>query len=100
LPGGAVLADGARAPTLAETGQRFAALQDAVNAIGDRSGTIMIEPGTYRDCAVQTKGEVAFLAEVPGRRFSTEPFAKARRRWSCAGVDAGGRDDFPEPARR
>ena len=51
---------------IAETGQRFAALQAAVDAIGDRQGTIMIAPGLYRDCAVQTKGDVAFLATIPG----------------------------------
>lgn len=65
---GPVLADAPRAPyMIAETGQRFAALQAAVDAIGDRRGTIMIAPGLYRDCAVQTKGDVAFLATVPGQ---------------------------------
>lgn len=52
---------------VAETGQRYAALQDAVNAIGDRRGTIVIAPGVYRDCAVQTKGEIAFLATEAGQ---------------------------------
>ena len=65
---GPVLADAPRAPyMIAETGQRFAALQAAVDAIGDRRGTIMIAPGLYRDCAVQTKGDVAFLATVAGQ---------------------------------
>lgn len=52
--------------TVAETGRAFAALQEAVNAIGSGTGTILIAPGTYRDCAVQTTGEVAFVARVPG----------------------------------
>ena len=68
IPAAAVFAQGARVPyTVAETGQRFAALQEAVNAIGDRAGTIVIEPGTYRDCAVQNAGQVAFVAQVPGQ---------------------------------
>ena len=63
----AAQAQDARAPyLLVETGQRFPALQAAVSAIGDRRGTIMIAPGLYRDCAVQTQGDVAFLATVPG----------------------------------
>jgi hypothetical protein len=62
------VAQAPRAPyMIAETGQRFAALQAAVDAIGDRSGSIMIAPGLYRDCATQTKGDVAFLATVPGQ---------------------------------
>ena len=45
--------------TVKETGQSFSRLQDAVFAIGDRSGTITIAPGTYRDCAVQEHGRIA-----------------------------------------
>lgn len=51
---------------IAETGQRFMRLQDAVNAIGDGSGTIRIASGTHRDCAVQTAGQIAFVAVEPG----------------------------------
>lgn len=65
---GVVRADAPGAPyMLAGSGQRFAALQDAVNAIGEGSGTIVIAPGAYRDCAVQTRGDVAFVAAVPGQ---------------------------------
>ncbi len=52
--------------TVTETGQAFNQLQQAVNAIGNGSGTIAIAPGTYRQCAVQTAGAVAFLAAEPG----------------------------------
>ena len=52
---------------VAETGQRFAKLQEAVGAIGYGRGTIRIAPGHYADCAVQTQGEVSFVAEVPGQ---------------------------------
>ena len=64
----ALWAQGARAPyTVIESGRSFAALQEAVNAIGEGPGTIRIEPGTYRDCAVQAAGDVGFVAQVPGQ---------------------------------
>jgi hypothetical protein len=46
--------------------QAFGSLQDAVNAIGGGTGTIVIAPGTYRDCAVQEAGRVTFEAAQPG----------------------------------
>ena len=46
--------------------QVFGTLQQAVDAIGDGEGTIHIPPGTYRDCAVQEKGRIAFVADKPG----------------------------------
>ncbi|MFC4194241.1 right-handed parallel beta-helix repeat-containing protein [Novosphingobium lubricantis] len=61
-------AQNARTPyTLIESGRSFAALQEAVNAIGDGTGTIRIAPGVYRDCAVQQAGDVGFVAQVPGQ---------------------------------
>jgi hypothetical protein len=51
---------------LVENGQSFARLQDAVSAIGNGGGTIQIAPGTYRDCAVQEGGRIAYVARVPG----------------------------------
>ncbi|WP_372731738.1 right-handed parallel beta-helix repeat-containing protein, partial [Novosphingobium sp.] len=64
----ALWAQGARAPyTVIESGRSFAALQEAVNAIGEGTGTIRIAPGTYRDCAVQAAGDVGFVAQVPGQ---------------------------------
>jgi hypothetical protein len=56
-----------RAPfTVAETGESFGRLQEAVNAIGAGDGTILIAPGRYRDCAVQLDGRIAFKAESRG----------------------------------
>lgn len=52
--------------TVTETGQGFARLQDAVDAIGDARGTIAIAPGRYGQCAVQEKGQIAFIATEPG----------------------------------
>ncbi len=60
-------AQGGAAPfTLAETGQGFTRLQDAVNAAGDRDATIVVAPGTWRDCAVQGAGRLAFRAARAG----------------------------------
>ena len=53
--------------TIAETGQGYARLQDAVNAVGDASGTIIVAPGVHRQCAVQQAGRITFTSEVPGR---------------------------------
>jgi hypothetical protein len=56
-----------RKPFLVEsTGQSFARLQDAVDSVGDGEARIVIAPGTYRDCAVQESGRIAFVALQPG----------------------------------
>ena len=67
IPLTALLAQPARAPyTVLETGQGFANLQDAVNAVGDGRGTIAIAPGNHRQCAVQEAGIISYLSEEPG----------------------------------
>lgn len=52
--------------TVVESGQDYARLQDAVNAIGGGEGSIAIAPGTYRQCAVQEAGTISYLAKRPG----------------------------------
>jgi len=52
--------------TVAETGAHFRSLGDAVDAIGGRDGTILIAPGTYRQCAVQEAGAIVYRAAQPG----------------------------------
>ena len=52
---------------IAETGQSFNRLQDAIFAIGTGTGTIRIAPGSYRDCGVQVAGNVTFAAQIPGK---------------------------------
>lgn len=47
-------------------GRGYGSLQDAVNAIGGGARTILIAPGTYRQCAVQQDGNVTFKAARPG----------------------------------
>ncbi|HEX8641564.1 MAG TPA: right-handed parallel beta-helix repeat-containing protein [Allosphingosinicella sp.] len=52
--------------TVAETGESFSRLRDAVRAIGGGEGTIRIAPGRYRDCVVQEAGRIAYVAQQPG----------------------------------
>jgi hypothetical protein len=52
--------------TVRESGQAFGSLQDAVKAVGEGRGTIVIAPGRYRQCAVQEAGQIAFVAADPG----------------------------------
>ena len=53
--------------TVLETGQRFGRLQEAVQAIGNTTRTILIANGRHADCAVQTAGSVTYRAETPGQ---------------------------------
>ena len=52
---------------VAETGRAYPSLQQAVNAIADGEGTIIIAPGSYRQCAVQSAGTVAYRATIAGQ---------------------------------
>ena len=49
-----------------EQGKGFSRLDAAVKAIGNGAGTILIAPGTYRQCAVQAEGAVTYKARQPG----------------------------------
>ncbi len=53
--------------TIAESGQGFYRLSQAVDEIGGSSATIVIAPGAYGDCAVQTEGRITYKAAVAGR---------------------------------
>ena len=50
-----------------QTGRGYKSLQAAVDSIGAGQGTIVIAPGTYRQCAVQKSGVIAFRAAIPGQ---------------------------------
>jgi hypothetical protein len=52
--------------TIVENGQRYATLQEAVDAVGNARATIRIAPGTYRQCAVQEDGVIIYEAAQPG----------------------------------
>lgn len=47
-------------------GQGFATLQEAVSSIRLGTATILIAPGTYRQCAIQAGGHITFKAVKPG----------------------------------
>ncbi|MGJ3627454.1 right-handed parallel beta-helix repeat-containing protein [Sphingomonas sp. MMS24-JH45] len=51
---------------VAESGQGFAHLDDALMAIRGQDATIMIAPGVYRECALQQAGRITFKAATPG----------------------------------
>ncbi len=64
---GAATAQTGNAPFVVQEQNRgYSNLQDAVDSIGGGSGTILIAPGTYRECAVQDAGRVAYVAREPG----------------------------------
>ncbi|WP_326523517.1 right-handed parallel beta-helix repeat-containing protein [Sphingomonas sp.] len=52
--------------TVQETGEGFARLDDAVQSVRMGRGTILIAPGTYRECTVQAGGDIVFKAAKPG----------------------------------
>ena len=49
-----------------ETGEAFATIDDAVSAVRDGDATILIAPGTYRQCTVQSGGRIIFKARQAG----------------------------------
>ena len=66
--GSTAIAQQSRAPfTIAESGQGFYRLSKAVDAIGNSRATIVIAPGAYGDCAVQSEGQITYRAAVPGK---------------------------------
>ena len=67
LPAASSLAQTGAAYTIAQTGRQFTRLQDAVDAVGGGSGTIRISNGRHQDCAVQTMGQIAYVAAAPGQ---------------------------------
>jgi hypothetical protein len=67
IPCAALFASDGPAPfTVIESGKGYARLQAAVDAIGSGKGTIAIAPGRIAQCAVQTAGDIAYLATQPG----------------------------------
>ncbi|NIJ31793.1 right-handed parallel beta-helix repeat-containing protein [Sphingomonas oligoaromativorans] len=52
--------------TVEETGKGFYRLDDAVRSVNGGDATILIAPGTYRDCTVVEHGRVAFRARTTG----------------------------------
>ena len=69
LPAAIVIAQepASAAYTVMETGKSYTRLQDAVNAIGDGTGTIRFGSFRFADCAVQPAGDITYIAQVPGQ---------------------------------
>ncbi|WP_374942516.1 right-handed parallel beta-helix repeat-containing protein [Sphingomonas sp.] len=62
-----LLLTAAASPAPFTVGDRgFATLQAAVDAIGGGAATIVVAPGVYRQCAVQTRGRVTYRAAQLG----------------------------------
>ncbi|MEO5866161.1 MAG: right-handed parallel beta-helix repeat-containing protein [Sphingomonas sp.] len=60
-------AQNARAPfTIAETGEGFATINDAVQSVRMGKATILIAPGVYHQCTVQQGGDITFKAVEAG----------------------------------
>jgi hypothetical protein len=51
--------------TVPELGRSFGRLDDAFNAIGKGEGTVVVAPGTYRDCAVFGGQSITLRAATP-----------------------------------
>lgn len=66
IPAAAVFGQASAPFTVTETGRGYGSLQQAVDAVGNGSGTIAIAPGIYRQCAVQQGGNISYLAVQPG----------------------------------
>ncbi|WP_017664385.1 right-handed parallel beta-helix repeat-containing protein [Porphyrobacter sp. AAP82] len=74
--------------TVAETGQSFGTLQEAVDAIGNGRSTIRIQPGTYRQCAVQEAGVIVYEAPQPGSVTFTARSCEGKAAFVLRGLGA------------
>ncbi len=74
--------------TIAGTGQAFATLQEAVDAVGEGRATIRIAPGTYRQCAVQRAGVIVYEAPEPGSVTFTGRACEGKAAFVLRGIGA------------
>lgn len=65
LPAPLAVAQGAGPFTVTELGRSFNRLDDAVRAVGRGPGTIVIAPGTYKDCALIGADDITLRAATP-----------------------------------
>jgi hypothetical protein len=65
LSAGPALAQSGAPFTVEETGQGYGRLSDAFNAIGKGEGTVIVAPGTYKDCAVFGGQNLTLRAAMP-----------------------------------
>jgi hypothetical protein len=76
---------------LVETGEAYGRLSEAIDAIGEGQGTILVAPGTYRQCAVQQAGRITIRARERGtaifERVTCEQKAGLVLRGQAAAID-------------
>jgi Right handed beta helix region len=65
LVAGPALAQSGGPFTVQETGQSYGRLDDAFKAIGGGQGTVIVAPGTYKDCAVFGGQNLTLRAATP-----------------------------------
>ena len=65
IASGPVTAQGAGPFSVPELGRSFNRLDDAFNAIGKGEGTVVVAPGTYKDCAVFGGQKITLRAAAP-----------------------------------
>jgi hypothetical protein len=61
----AALAQSSGPFTVPELGRSFNRLDDAFNAIGKGTGTVIVAPGTYKDCAIFGGASITLRAATP-----------------------------------
>ena len=89
IPLAALMAQGTSAAfTVLETNRGYPTLQAAVDAIGSGEGRIAIAPGTYRQCAVQRAGRIAYLATEPGQSEFTGTACEGKAALVLRGAEA------------
>lgn len=71
-----------------ETGKGFYRLDDAVRAANGGDATILIAPGTYRDCTVVEHGRVAFRARTAGSVIFDGGICEGKATLVLRGADA------------
>jgi hypothetical protein len=81
-------AQDARPFTVQETGKGFFRLDDAVRSVGGGDATIIVAPGTYKDCAIVDHGRVAFRAKVSGTAIFDGGICEGKATFVFRGQDA------------
>ncbi len=85
----AAVADNRAAPfQVLENGRSYDRLYDAVEAIGAGSGTIIIRPGIYHDCVVQTQGRITYRAAVAGQTIFDGGVCEEKGTFVLRGISA------------
>jgi hypothetical protein len=85
---GAAQAQQAAPFVVQETGKSFYRLDEAVKSVNGGDATIIIAPGTYKDCASVDQGRVAFRAKVSGSAIFDGGICEGKATLVLSGTDA------------